>query len=81
MELQKVHITIDERVSKDPVAAGHALEKLQSETQLGNVDLPRFARFGIVSGDIPAENIARVRGFSFVEDVELDGVKRVIVRK
>ena len=77
----KVHITLTEQVRANEEEKLRALEKIESEGALSGVNMPRFRRYGIVTGDIPPDRLDRVRALACVQSVNTDSIQRALVEK
>jgi hypothetical protein len=68
----KVHITLEPSVRNDPVAKSKVLARLENEAGVRDVNLKRFDRYGIVSGEVDEHKVEDVRRMSEVKAVEAD---------
>jgi len=71
----KVHITLIPSVRSDPGKRQDVLQKLLSEADLSEVNLKRFERHGILSGEMPKEKLPVAEKMNAVQSVSPDGVK------
>jgi hypothetical protein len=73
----KVHITLTRAVRLDPNAKDQAYRRLTKETTLSDVNVSRFHRHGIVTGEIAPHEVEHLRDFDFVESVSEERTKRI----
>lgn len=72
----KVHITLREEVRHSSEAKCLALRKLQTEAKVQDVNLRRFERHGIVSGEMLPENLSIAKMMDEVQSVSVDSVQQ-----
>ena len=68
----KVHITLEPAVRNDPAAKTRALERLENEAGVRDVNRKRFDRYGIVTGEVDEHKLDEVRRIIGVKAVEAD---------
>lgn len=74
----RVHITLAETVRKNADRKQHALTVLQEVGRLVNVDLKRFARYGVISADISPALMKQAEGVPGVQSIAPDSQQRAI---
>ena len=77
-QAMKVHITLTESVRNDPAEKQRALEQLKEASEIADVNMSRFQRYGIVTGEIPVDRLERIRKLPFVQSVNADSVQRAL---
>ena len=74
----KVHIILDDAVRQNAEAKQAVLERLQSEIKLSDVNLARFERHGILSGELPREYLVDAERIPGVKVIVPDETKRIL---
>jgi hypothetical protein len=78
----KVHVTLERQTASDPVARRLAFYRVLGAGWLVPARRPgRFARHGILTGEMPADRIDRVRAVQGVEAVEVDDEEEAGARR
>jgi len=67
----KVHVTLQSHVREHPEMKSRVLEKMQA-AGIQNVNVQRFERYGIVSGDLDSSKLETIRQMPDVKTVEID---------
>jgi hypothetical protein len=81
----KVHVTLERSVASNPVARRLAFYRVLAAGRIVPGKPGRFAKHGIITGEMEADHLDRVRAVSGVEaaevdDEELAGSRRIRVR-
>ena len=75
----KVHITLSESATKDIKAKRTIMKKISEISQIKDVNVKRFEKYGILSGEIGSgKTIPDLRALDGVADVSLDQVQKAI---
>jgi hypothetical protein len=82
----KVHVTLERSVASNPVARRLAFYRVLAAGQIVPRNPGRFAKHGIITGEMPPDRLDRVRAVPGVEaaevdDEELAGSRRIRVRR
>jgi hypothetical protein len=81
----KVHVTLERSVASNPVARRLAFYRVLAAGQIVPGNPGRFAKHGIITGEMPLDRLGQVRAVPGVEaaevdDEELAGSRRIGVR-
>jgi hypothetical protein len=68
----KVHVVLEQSVASDPVARRLALYRVLGAGQMLCENPGRFDRHGIITGEIKADRLERIRAVPGVEGAEVD---------
>ena len=68
----KVHVVLQKAVASDPVARRLALYRVLAAGQMVSPNHGRFAKHGVISGEMEADRLAWVRAVPGVEVAEVD---------
>jgi hypothetical protein len=68
----KVHVTLERSVAADPVARRLAFYRVLGAGRIAPGHPGRFAKYGIITGEMPADRLDLVRAVIGVEAVEVD---------
>jgi hypothetical protein len=68
----KVHVTLERSVASNPVARRLAFYRVLAAGQIVPGNPGRFAKHGIITGEIPPDRLDRVRAVPGVEAAEVD---------
>ncbi len=68
----KVHVILEKSVASNPVARRLALYRVLAAGQMALGNPGRFAKHGIITGEMEADRLDRVRGVHGVETAEVD---------
>lgn len=74
----KVHITLTERARSTPAEKARARAVLETQAHLSGLNLKRFERYGIATGELPEDELELVRRLDCVASVEKDGAQRAL---
>jgi hypothetical protein len=74
----KVHITLTERARSNSAEKARALRVLETTAGLSGVNVKRFERYGIATGDLPEAQLEFVRRLECVATVEKDSAQRAL---
>lgn len=74
----KVHIVLDDSTRQNPEAKETVLRRLVDEVELAEVNLARFQRHGILSGELPDQNLSRAEKIDGVKSVSVDTVRKAL---
>ncbi|HXK12594.1 MAG TPA: hypothetical protein VMT70_23360 [Vicinamibacteria bacterium] len=70
----KVHVTLVRGIAGDPIARRLAYARVVAEGRLVATNPARFARHGIITGEMRGDHLERVRAVPGVEAAEVDDV-------
>lgn len=68
----KVHVTLERSVASNPVARRLAFYRVLAAGQIAPGNPGRFAKHGIITGEMEADRLDRVRAVPGVEAAEVD---------
>jgi hypothetical protein len=68
----KVHVTLERSVASNPVARRLAFYRVLAAGQIVPGNPGRFAKHGIITGEMEADHLDRVRAVPGVEAAEVD---------
>jgi hypothetical protein len=68
----KVHVTLEPSVAADPVARRLAYYRVLAAGHMVPKNPARFAKHGIITGEMPAERVGRVLAIPGVEAADID---------
>jgi hypothetical protein len=68
----KVHVTLERSVVSDPVARRLAFYRVLSAGRIAPGNPGRFAKHGIITGEMPPDRLDLVRAVRGVEAVDVD---------
>jgi len=68
----KVHVTLERSVASNPVARRLAFYRVLAAGQMVSGNPGRFAKHGIITGEMEADRLDRVRVVPGVETAEVD---------
>ena len=68
----KVHVTLERSVASDPVARRLAFYRVLSAGRIAPGNPGRFAKHGIITGEMPPDRLDLVRAVRGVEAVDVD---------
>ena len=68
----KVHVTLERSVASNPVARRLAFYRVLAAGQMAFGNPGRFAKHGIITGEMEADRLDRVRAVPGVEAAEVD---------
>ncbi len=68
----KVHVTLEQSVAADPVARRLAYYRVLAAGHLVPKNPARFAKHGIITGEMPADRVSRVLAIPGVEAADVD---------
>ena len=68
----KVHVTLERSVASNPVARRLAFYRVLAAGQIVPGNPGRFAKHGIITGEMEADRLDRVRAVPGVEAAEVD---------
>jgi hypothetical protein len=68
----KVHVTLERSVASNPVARRLAFYRVLAAGQIVPANPGRFARHGIITGEMAPERLDAVRAIAGVEAAEVD---------
>jgi len=68
----KVHVTLERSVASNPVARRLAFYRVLAAGQIVPGNPSRFARHGIITGEMPPDRLDQVRAVPGVEAAEVD---------
>jgi hypothetical protein len=75
----KVHITLSESATRDVKAKRSLMRRISEISQIKDVNVKRFEKYGILSGEIgSSETLLDLRALDGVADVSLDQVQKAI---
>lgn len=75
----KVHITLSESASKDIKARRTLMKRISEISQIKDVNVKRFEKYGILSGEIgSSKTLLDLRALDGVADVSLDQIQKAI---
>jgi hypothetical protein len=76
----KVHIALASEIRANPEAKREALEKIKSTVEMSDINLRRFERHGIISGELTSQDaMERVEQLDVVQSVSRDGTQSALV--
>jgi hypothetical protein len=68
----KVHVILEKSIASNPVARRLAFYRVLAAGQMACGNSGRFARHGIITGEMEADRLDRVRAVPGVETAEVD---------
>jgi hypothetical protein len=72
----KVHVTLTKPVRSDPKAKQDALEAIEQQFGMRDINLRRFERYGVITGELPQSKLEDVQQLDTVEAVQADERRR-----
>ena len=75
--MKRVHITLAPEVGKDSERAREILAALVQRHGLQNPNESRLKRFGIISGDVPEDQMQGIAEIEGIKSITLDDEKRI----
>jgi hypothetical protein len=69
----KVHVTLERSVASNPVARRLAFYRVLAAGHMTPANPGRFARYGILTGEMEPDRLDHVRAVPGVEAAEIDG--------
>lgn len=76
MSRVRVHITLEDRIKTDAAAREKLLRQLEESAGMTEINLPRFERYGLLSGLVDKKQLDGLKALSGIRSVELDQMKR-----
>jgi hypothetical protein len=67
-----VHVTLDRNLVKDTERLNETVSKIVDSTGMVNINRKRLCRYGIVSGEVSASQLQKIRELENVRAVEAD---------